>query len=82
MICLNVQQGPIVAPLVSEVAIPEPEIEIEAPPKHDHLTSTAEESVAVSTSEPETPAAIDHILLAESGSSDEVVNEVDLTFFS
>jgi hypothetical protein len=67
-----------VAPLVSEVAIPEPEIEIEAPPKHD-LTSTAEESLAVSTSEPETPAAIDHILLAESGSSDDVVNEVGLS---
>ena len=65
------------APLVSEVAIPEPEIEIEAPAKHD-LTSTAEESPAVVMSEPETPyaieetpAAVDHSLLAESGSHDD-----------
>lgn len=65
------------APFVSEVAIPEPEVEIEAPTKQD-LTSTAEESPAVFTSEPETsyaiegtPAAIDHSLLAESGSPDD-----------
>lgn len=58
------------APLVYEVSIPEPEIEIEIPVKHD-LMSTVEESPAVFTSEAETscaievtPAAID---LVESG---------------
>ena len=52
-------------PLVSEVAIPEPEVEMEVPAKHD-LASTAEES-PVTLTEPETsyaievtPAAIDH----------------------
>ena len=65
------------APPVSEVVIPEPEVELEAPAKHD-LTSTAEESPAVFTSEPETshavevaPATIDHSLLAESGIPDD-----------
>ena len=63
-------------PLVSEIAIPEPEIEIETLAKHN-LTSTADESPAVFTSEPETsyaieetPAAIDNSL-AESGSLDD-----------
>jgi hypothetical protein len=50
-----------VAPLVSEVAVPESEIEIEeAPARHDDLTSTAEESSAeLETSYPieVTPAA-------------------------
>ena len=73
-------------PLVSEVAIPEPEpeIEIEEPPAEHDLTSTAEESAAVFISEPETsyviegtPAAVDHSLLTESGSHD-VENAVDL----
>jgi hypothetical protein len=71
---MYVQQIPVVAPLVSEVAISEPEFEIEAPAEHD-LTST-EESLAPEpeTSYPieETPAAIDHSLLAESGSPDDV----------
>ena len=78
-----VQQVPIVAPLVNEVTIPEPEIGIEAPAQHD-LTSTAEDSPAVFTSELEisysievTPAAIDHSLLAESGGLDDenVINQ-------
>jgi hypothetical protein len=67
-----------VAPLVSEVSIPEPEIEIDAPAEHDLTSSTAEESLAVSTSDPEisyaieeTPATMDHSLLAESGSPDD-----------
>jgi hypothetical protein len=50
-----------VAPLVSQVAVPEPEIEIEeASARHDDLTSTAEESSAeLETSYPTevTPAA-------------------------
>ena len=65
-------------PLVSEVAMSEPEIEMDAPAKHDLMSSTAEESLAVSTSEPEisyafeeTPATIDHSLLAESGGPDD-----------
>ena len=64
-------------PLVSEVVIPEPEPETEAPAKHD-LESKAEESPVVFASEPETsnpieeiPATIDHSLLAESGSLDD-----------
>ena len=66
-------------PVVSEVvAIPEPEIEKEAPVEH---TSTAEEAPVVSTSGPETPYAIaipanvDHNLLAESGIPDEEKND-------
>ena len=64
-ISFNVQQGPIAAPLVSEVAIPEPEVEMEVPAKHD-LASSPEES-PVTLTEPETsyvievtPTAIDH----------------------
>ena len=81
------QQEPIVAPPVSETAIPEPEVEIEAPAKHD-LTSRVEESPAVFESEPETsqvvevtPAAIDHSLLAESASHDDesTVNQPEAT---
>ena len=71
------------APLASEVAIPEPEIEIEAPAEHD-LTSAAEESPAVFTSKPETsleeiPTVVDHSLLAESGSPDDenTINQPD-----
>jgi hypothetical protein len=69
-----------VAPLVSEVAVPEPEIEIEeASARHD-FTSTAEESPAeLETSYPieVTPAAIDHSLIAEIGSPNDenAVNE-------
>jgi hypothetical protein len=60
-----------VAPLVSEVAIPEPENEIEAPAKHD-FTSTAEEFPA----EPETSSAIEEApaaicLLTEARSLDD-----------
>ena len=70
MVCLNVQQGPIVDPLTSSEI--EPEIEKEATAEHD-LTLSAEKSPTVSSSEPETsytveviPAAIDHSPLAES----------------
>jgi hypothetical protein len=62
-----------VAPLVSEVANPEPETEIEAPAKHD-FTSTAEESPAepeTSYAIEETPAAISHSLLVETVSPDD-----------
>ena len=68
-------------PVVSEVvAIPEPEIEKEAPVEH---TSTAEEAPVVSTSGPETsyaiaiegtPANVDHSLV-ESGSHDDEKND-------
>ena len=68
------------APLVSEVAIPELEIEKEDPTKLD-LMSTTEESPAVSTSEPETSYAFEgttahHSHIAESGSPDDE-NAVD-----
>ena len=59
------------APLVSEVAVPVPENEIEAPAKHD-FTSTAEESPVepeASCAIEETPAAIS--LLAEARSLDD-----------
>ena len=69
-------------PVVSEVAaIPEPEIEKEAPVEH---ASTAEEAPVVSTLGPETaypiaiegtPANVDHNLLAESGSHDDEKND-------
>ena len=72
------------APIVSEVVIPEPEIEGEDPTKHD-IGSKAEESPAVFASEPETsyaieetPATIDHSLLAESRSPDDE-NAVNLS---
>ena len=71
-ICLNPQHEPIVAP-VSEVAIPEPEIETETPVK----PLTTEEPSTVFTSEPETsqvievvPSAVDHNPLAESEKPD------------
>jgi hypothetical protein len=64
-----------VASLVSEVSIPEPDVEIDTPAKHE-LTSTAEESPAeleTSYAIEETPAALDQ---AETGNSDDenVVN--------
>ena len=76
------QQAPVVAPVVSEVAaIPEPEIEKEAPVEH---ASTAEEAPVVSTLGPETPysiaiegtpANVDHSLFVESGSHDDEKND-------
>jgi hypothetical protein len=65
-----------VASLVSEVSIPEPEVEIDAPAKHE-LASTAEESPAESETSyaiEETPAALDQ---AETGNPDDenVVNQ-------
>jgi hypothetical protein len=65
MMLYEQQEHSIVAPLVSEVAIPEPESEIEAPAEHD-FTSTAEESPYAIE---ETPAAIS--LIAESRSLDD-----------
>ena len=69
-------------PLTSEIAIPEPGVEKEAPVSHD-LTSTAEESPAVSTSASYTveviPESVDHSIHAETGSPDDenALNESD-----
>ena len=69
-------------PLTSEIAIPEPDVEKEAPVSHD-LTSTAEESPAVSTSASYTveviPESVDHSIHAETGSPDDenALNESD-----
>lgn len=74
-------------PIVSEVgAVPEPEVEKEAPAEHDLLASTIEEAPAASTSRSETsyanaiegiPAAIDDNRLSESGSLDDEKNAVN-----
>ena len=72
-------------PLTSEIAKPEPDIVKEAPASHD-VTSTAEESPAISTSEPETsytveviPETLDNSLLAESAIHDDenAVNQTE-----
>jgi hypothetical protein len=72
-------------PLAPKIDIPQPDIGKEAPAEHD-VASKAEESSAVSTSEPGTsyaidviPASIDHSILAETGSPDDenAVNQTE-----
>jgi hypothetical protein len=74
-----------VDPLAPEIDTPKPDIEKEAPTEHD-LASTAEDSPAVSTSDPETSytieviqAAVDPSLLAESAIHDDenAVNQTE-----
>ena len=87
---MNVQQGPMVVPLVSEAAVitSEPEIEEEAQAKHDlptTLTATEEAPVVSNTSEPaisyaieETPTSEDcNLVESESSDDDEKEDAVD-----